>query len=258
MKLYVLTLASAIERQENISSQLESAGIEFEFFFGVDGRNKPHQLFEKYDESKRMKTKGEAMLPGQLGCFASHYILWEKCIDDGVPCIILEDDARIDTKKLISFISVARFLNDHFECVRLFRNKSRVRKAFPVDKIGEFLICKFFKGHMSTTGYYLTPSGAKKFLASAQKWHLPVDIYMDQFWVNRVECYGIEPPCITNDESMESFIQYIPKTRKMRRSLIVKLNRESYLLKNNIYRWLWNMKYLFTNPCKSKRTSFIM
>lgn len=253
MKIYVLSLSSAQQRQDSIESQFVGRGFDYEFFWGVDGRAGWHPLFDHYDERLRMKIKGEPFLPGQLGCYAGHYLLWNKCLELGKPCIILEDDALINPSKLSEFIDLAADLDAKYECVRLFENKSRVRKAVPVGRLGSFEICKYLKGHMRATGYYLTPSGAKKFLESSSPWVLPVDIFMDQFWNNGVECYGIEPPCITNDESLDSQMNYISKTKKPRKTISVKVYREVYLLKNNLLRLFWNVAFVVRSKRLFKR-----
>lgn len=32
---------------------------------------------------------------GELGCYASHYLMWQKCVEINEPIIILEDDIKI-------------------------------------------------------------------------------------------------------------------------------------------------------------------
>lgn len=256
MKIFVISLISETGRQENIKRQFTDARLDFEFFWGVDGRKGPHDLFKKYDEELRMKIKGEPLLPGQLGCFASHYLLWLKCLQENEPFLVIEDDAQIDFDKLKEFIRFSEILDSKYECVRLFKNKSRVRSAFPIEAVGGFTLCKFFKGHMSTTGYYLTPSAARKFLSASQKWTLPVDISMDQFWRNKVECYGVEPPCLTNDENFDSSMQYVPKAKKNSRSTKVRVRREFYLLINNIQRFFWNFLFVAKSTKPFERLRF--
>lgn len=256
MKVFVISLPKAKERQKQISKKLSEAGIDFEFFMGVDGREAPDSLFELYNESRRLKIKGEPMLSGQLGCFASHYKLWLRCLKANESFIVLEDDAHVQAELFLEFVSLAKGLDEQYECIRLFRNKSRIRNAVPVQRLGGFEILKYFKGHMSTTGYYITPNGAKKFIEGASEWVLPVDIYMDQFWGNKVECYGVEPPCLTNDETLDSLIDYIPKKDKKRKNIIVKANREVYSLRNNVRRFLWNLRFLVQARKLFERTRF--
>lgn len=243
MRLYVLTLQQATQRQQNIARQFDAAGIAYEFFHGVDGREGHHPLFEHYNERKRFHLRGEPLSPGQLGCFASHYQIWQACAEAQEPVVVIEDDALIDAERLNTFLEAAPNLPDHYECIRLFANKSKIRTGIrPRHLAGDLSIKKFLKGHMSTTGYYLTPSGARKFLESAQEWVLPVDLHMDQFWYNGVECYGVVPPCLTNDEQFNSMIA--PGRTKPKRTLTTKIRRERYALVQNILRVWANLRFL--------------
>lgn len=63
------------------------------------------------------------MSGGQLGCFASHYLAWQKVASDKKPAIILEDDAKIDIKRFKEFLRNVPQAKVSYECVRLFRNK---------------------------------------------------------------------------------------------------------------------------------------
>lgn len=39
-----------------------------------------------------MRYKDKPLSKTQLGCYASHYILWERCIKEDKPIKVLEDD----------------------------------------------------------------------------------------------------------------------------------------------------------------------
>jgi glycosyl transferase family 25 len=243
MDIKVVTLRGESERQQKISAQLDALGLKFEFFYGVDGRLGPHPLFERCNPVKRMRIKGEPLLPGQLGCFASHFLLWQACVEAQAPLIVLEDDAIVDPERLLAFLEHVGSLDERFECLRLFKNNSKRYRSIKAGTLGDFEILKYTKGPMSTMGYYLTPYAAEKFLASAGEWVLPVDIFMDQFWKNRVECYGILPPVVSHDYGVESMIGYVPKHKKPKRSLKTKMNRELYALVQTLRKWGWNFCY---------------
>ncbi len=243
MRTLVVTLERAKDRQQNITAQFEAINHPFEYFHGVDGGQGHHPLFDHYNEPKRLKLRGEPMSPGQLGCFASHYRIWQECVDSQESILVIEDDALIDPERFQAFLNAISQLPEDVECLRLFENKSKVRKGIhPRHLAGELYVKKFLKGHMSTTGYYLTPSGARKFLYGASEWILPVDLYMDQFWRNGVECYGLAPPCLTNDPQFDSMISQ-GRTRT-RRSLKTRLRRERYALVQNCRRVWANLMFL--------------
>ena len=242
MRTLVVTLERATDRQQNIAAQFKAIGHRFEYFHGVDGREGHHPLFAHYNEPKRLKARGEPLSSGQLGCFASHYRVWQECVDSQEAVLVIEDDALIDPERFRTFVNAIPELPEDVECLRLFENKSKVRKGIhPRHLAGELYVKKFLKGHMSTTGYYLTPSGARKFLRGASEWILPVDLYMDQFWQNGVECFGVTPPCLTNDEQFQSMID--DGKGRPGKPIGTKIRRERYALAQNILRVLANLRY---------------
>jgi len=182
-----------------------------------------------------------------LGCFASHYLVWEMCAARGEPVVVLEDDARIDMERFNQFLQQIQEARGSYECVRLFKNKSKRQRAYVVETLRDVRICKFTKGHMSTTGYFLTPSGARKLLLHAEEWLLPVDMYMDQFWRNGVECFGLIPPCLTNGDEFESMIGYVSKASKANRNSWQRLRRELYALINNLLKIHHNICFRLAN-----------
>lgn len=239
VKVIVLTLRQSTDRQMRIKSLLDEAKIPFEFFWGVDGRKDADPLFSLYDETIRLRTKGQPMSPGQLGCFASHYKLWANCVAENKKYIVLEDDALFEKEKFLTFIKNLPLLPSHFECLRLFENKTRNHREYVIAKVGAFEVIRYTKGPMSTMGYYLTPGAAKKFLMSTDPIFLPVDIFMDRYWVNDVVCLGINPAFVFIDSEFESTIGYGKKSG--RRPLFVRFNRELFTLTERVRRYFYNL-----------------
>lgn len=243
-RIFVINLESSIERREHISQQLNALSLSFELFAAVDGRISPtHSLLKHYNDELSQTYRAKTLSAGQLGCYASHYLLWEKCVELNQPIIIIEDDALLFKVPFINFINDIPELPRYIECVRLFENKRRKFSSYTVFECSSTSIQKFTKGHMSTTGYFLTPSGAKKLLQHSNEWYMAVDIFMDRFWVNGVECYGTKKPCLTNDPKFDSEIGYAKKTSS--RSLIRKCKREWFNLNETIQRNLHNIKFKF-------------
>lgn len=249
VKVVVLTLRQSTDRQARIKKLLDEAGIEFEFFWGVDGRKDSDPLLSMYNESKRLRAKGKPMTPGQLGCFASHYHIWQNCVRDDKRYVVLEDDTVFDEAGLHSFLRITPSLPSHFECLRLFENKTRNHKEYELTRIGPFKILRYIKGPMSTMGYYITPEAARKYLVSADPVFLPVDIYMDRYWVNNVSCLGVKPAIVFHDFEFESIIGY--EKKNSRRPLLMRVNRELFQLSERIRRFFYN--FVLLKNCESKR-----
>ncbi|MGO3296418.1 glycosyltransferase family 25 protein [Marinobacter sp.] len=239
--IVVISLATALERREKISQQLRSLDLEFVFFDAVNG-SKGHKLFQHYNSQKRLREEPDDMSPGQLGCYASHYLVWEQCVQSGYPLIVLEDDALLFAERFAAFANEAELLPARLECIRLFaplREKNKpLRRVFEANGLEVF---KYQKGHKSTTGYYLTPAGAEKLLAHGMEWTQPVDLEMDEFWKHGVENYGVLPPCLTNDQGFDSMIGYAGQ--KPDRKLSVTLYRKVKHLNEALARLTHNLKF---------------
>ncbi|AHG73711.1 Lipooligosaccharide galactosyltransferase I [Mannheimia sp. USDA-ARS-USMARC-1261] len=238
--IFVINLEKSHERREFIIEQFKSfPEVEYQFFQAINGKENPDSpLFNLYNEHERFKRKGNPMTLSQLGCWASHYLLWKKCLDLGEPIIILEDDANIQT----DFFDIYKYLgSDHnIEFCWLTPPSPSIRKNIGevmFDINSKYQVLRFFSGWGNATGYFLTPSAAVKFLNQSKEWIYNVDITMDRYWENRVDYLAVVPACVRPDSNMGSNIDM----KKPKRSLATKLMREYYKLKDNIYKFRYDM-----------------
>lgn len=110
MKSYIIHLSkmeSSLSSALIVKSTLDKFGMDAELFegsygsevknlyiktnrswhpWGFKGRERP------YSEDDRKTLWG---LAGEMGCFDSHYRLWQKCIDLNEPILIFEDDVEL-------------------------------------------------------------------------------------------------------------------------------------------------------------------
>ena len=225
--IYVISLKSAVQRRAFMRRQLDPLGVRYEFFDAIAGAQSPnHYLFKKYNDRKRIRRrgKGSSLRLSQLGCFASHYLLWEKCLNEDVPVIVLEDDATLLPPFLPFCEHAARFADKYgfvwLQPSRKVANQAGVR----LGKIGPFSVRKFAKGFSGTTGYLIRPDVARTLINYCSEWIYPVDNTMDRFYEHNVEAVGMDPVCVVQDDDLESFINVADSGRK--RSLIDTLRRE--------------------------------
>lgn len=240
-EIVVISLERAKERRQSIEKQFAELNLPFSFFNAVDGKL-GHELFSHYDANKARRIGEIPLTPGHLGCYASHFLVWRRCVDSGRPMIVLEDDAVLFREAFLRFLNQASRLPEDLECVRLFESKSRNRERMEVFENEGLAIAKFLRGHKSATGYYLTPSAAEKFLNYGERWAEPVDIEMDQFWANGVECFGVLEPCLTHNADFQSAIDSGIDTSQLRKGLM-RLRWRWYLLKGKLAREVHNFRF---------------
>ena len=100
---------------------------------------KEHKLL--YPKQSKNEKKKIGDLPGAQGCFLSHYILWNCCIELNQPIVVLEDDAEI--------IAPLNEITTTFDLLKLHKPRADGQSKL---------------GHWSTGAfaYWISPAGAKK------------------------------------------------------------------------------------------------
>ena len=122
------------------------------------------------DELKKISS------PGVIGCFYSHYKLWEKCVELDQPIIIFEDDIKF-------FRNVE--ITDWEDILILALGKSSYLrepwKTYLENPIGTPMIIPWKNGTMpGNQGYAIKPKAAKSLLKRYHHHFLPADNAINQ------------------------------------------------------------------------------
>lgn len=205
-----------------MEAQAAALGLSLSFFEAVNGRA-PHPLFAHVNVGKRQACKGRPFRPGEVGCWASHYLLWQRCVESGRPMIVLEDDVTLDPRLLEALAALPLLPAD----VGYFRLHAADRPSAPWKRFGDFVLHRYWRSPMCTFGYYLAPAAAARFLRHADEWILPVDDYMDLAWLHGVECLGLKPGVVSGGSTFDSTIR-VEGGKKARVGVEGWITRETY------------------------------
>jgi len=172
MKTFVVSLKRRPDRRELFNKNNPS--LEYEIFDAVDGREINHQwlLNNNFDTYKYWKDPiNETHLThGEVGCFLSHYRLWELCIKINRPIIVLEDDAMLTDRFSIKEIEKVFMRGYNF----LYLGYREMNVSEDIDDT--FVRPKY---PYWTVGYALKPEAARKLVTNvAAKNIIPVDEYL--------------------------------------------------------------------------------
>lgn len=192
IKIFVVSLKNS-NRREAIQAHLDELGIKFEFFDAIDGKIE-NPIFDHY-KGKTFSKKGYHLTKGELGCYASHYLLWKKCVELNENIIVLEDDVIIDKKLFFDILENLHKLTKGF--YKLYPGEKTKHCVIDKDTFIHSSIVKYKSITMMTAGYILTPSCAKMLLDNSDEWVEAVDDFMDKEWVHKIPKYGIYPYCIS-------------------------------------------------------------
>ncbi|MDR0927950.1 MAG: glycosyltransferase family 25 protein [Ignavibacteria bacterium] len=235
MKIFIINLETEINRRNSMIFQMDSINSdknEFIFFNAINSQ-KIGIFFNKINPFFSKLIRGKSLTDGEIACFASHYSLWQKCLELKEDIVILEDDVALlpDFENGLDVIKKSPYNYTKLMC--LFDKKSK--------KInGNFYITR--NGVSGAQGYYLTPFAARQFIEKSRAWLYPVDDYLDSFWIHKIPTIFYFPYLIKeNENSLNSTI----KNRKSSINIVFKISRE-------ISRFILNIRKLFTRNISEK------
>lgn len=246
-QIFIISLEHALERQTAIDEQFKAfPELSYQFFPAVNGKAQPnHPLFAHYCDTKRIKLRAKSLSNSQLGCFASHYLLWQKCVELNQPIIVLEDDAEIQPH----FASVYRDLieKEHaFEFLWLNAPPQKFKQAGKhIANLSnshcqvQYFTLGFSGIWMGTFGYFITPQAAQKLLQHNETWLYEVDTAMARYWENKIAPLALTPACVSTDFENESHIEFI----KTKISLMAKIKREIHRFSDQIHKFIYDLKH---------------
>jgi GR25 family glycosyltransferase involved in LPS biosynthesis len=168
--------------------QAEMFGINAEYFEAINGKDaERHYNLTGVPRPAKALKKGRI---GVLGCFFSHYYLWQTCIQQDIPYLILEHDGymirEIPNNICNQFTDVLKLDRcDPFSSTYNDVIEEEKSKPFSIEKyvnpspkaIHKIGTGNYFKGAYS---YIIKPSGARKLINfihknENEKGHRPAD-----------------------------------------------------------------------------------
>ncbi len=190
-KIYIISIARAIERHEKINMHLQ--GLNYELVMGVDKNDlNEAQLIEQhiYDKAQACQHHlwKQPMLLGQIACSWSHKKIYEQQIKNGFQkVLILEDDVIINQVGVDLFPKIINELPANWELVYFdyhkrtennFLSKYRTSVYMLQHYIGKLnwspsmiknLYAKPLSEHLKMAGYHEYTSAYAITLSAAQK-----------------------------------------------------------------------------------------
>lgn len=239
--VFVISLKRSQDRRDYIAAQLQAQSIEFSFFDAIDGADKSNPLLKRYNYKKRLwLTSGKMPTHGEIGCYASHYSLWQKCVDLNQPILVIEDDAHIcSNAKEIKNIVTTKIQQYGF-----LRLESVIRgETTLIENNDKYQISHMSDNFGGTRAYAIAPSSAYQLLNSSKSWSMPVDNYIGKAYIHGMESYHLNPNFAEVTNSFDSTIQI---NDKITTPLYRKLSRELYTTYSQIRHYL---HYRKTKKC---------
>lgn len=190
MRAIVINLKSRADRLEKFkeNNAASLAGCEVTIFEAIDGRSMTLPALEAAgfgtDKNWRDPLLKRTLTWGEIGCFLSHYKVWELIAKQNEPVLVLEDDAV-----LTGTIAEINQMIDGHELLYLAHSEQRPEGRETLD---DKLVRPCYP--YWTSAYVITPDGAAKLLdTDINKSIIPVDEYMPRM-TDRLNVVAAAPP----------------------------------------------------------------
>jgi glycosyl transferase, family 25 len=187
--IFVLTLRGDEARRAPLLKQLESMGLEYELFFGIDGRNGlPPECEDRVDRARARRKYRRALSDGELACAISHIEVCREIARRKLAhAIVLEDDAILDD----AFVEFVRGIPPvPGDILLLDHSHARVERGRGIPVLPEVEARRLVVRPSLATAYFLTNAGAWEISRAA----LPVSDVAD--WpecVDRMAMWALDP-----------------------------------------------------------------
>lgn len=213
LKIFVISLPDAAERRERAALQLGELGLDFEFFDAMRGEDVMAEgYFERCDQEEWLLNTGHPMSLGEVGCFASHRSMWQKCVELGEPLMIMEDDFQL----LPGFAGAVERTATNISGCGFIRLQSETRADKQrIATCGDYALWRYTKVPHSCMCNSMTPEVAQKLVEQTSAIYEPVDVFIKKFWEHGQAIYGLTPYTVTESTlSQQTYILHREKVQK--------------------------------------------
>jgi glycosyl transferase family 25 len=190
MDIVVINLERSTDRRTHMTAMLRAEGLEFRFARAIDASAGEHLAFQQYDAAAARRAHGEALTPGEVACFASHYLLWRRSAETNRPLIVMEDDVVLGPRSGVA-LSLANELIERYGLIRL--QGGWIPSHDVLQNAEGFSLVRMRKGPYGSAAYALSPQAARVLLEHSRIWRFPVDFHLSRFWEYRLPVIALLP-----------------------------------------------------------------
>lgn len=235
MRTFVISLKTSLDRRARVDELMARHRLAFEYFDAIDPRVDRHAILDFYDAAKCRRLKGYGLTDAELGCFASHYSLWQLCAKADRPMLILEDNFEL-RGNLGTRLAALEAKVGTYDVLKLGGVFERPRVA--VDRLDdEYEIVRHPKGIRGTSAYVISPDRATAWAAQAPGFFEPVDNFTEAEWRTRLPVFSIHPWLVARTKTASVIGA---RKRRSRTGAAAKLVPELYRGYTRARQWLYH------------------
>jgi glycosyl transferase family 25 len=248
---FVVNLPRDVARRQHMAQLLAERGLDAEFIPAVDGSTLSAAERAAYDHDRALRVYGVAMMDGELGCYLSHYRLYERIVRERIEtALVLEDDLEI-SPDLPAVVQGLVACDRNWLIVRLESQRDRIRTPPSPEFVGRRVAdlpggagLYRLRTHVLGTGAYLIRrEGAARMLEYGRRIFMPIDHTLDRFWENGILPYVVRPFPVRQRSDFESRIGTRGPDRHKSQPFIIHLQRRLQRVGDSLRKRAFNWSY---------------
>ncbi|WP_341368702.1 glycosyltransferase family 25 protein [Yoonia sp. BS5-3] len=189
--IWLINLDKDVDRLAQMQSQLDGMGLNYTRFPAIYGKDHLDTLSKRADAAAYARNMGSPILPGKMGCYASHVAVWEAFIaSDHKIALILEDDVVFHDDFLAS-LDLALSGAAHWDTLRF----NCIRAKMPVSQgmLGPYRLNNYIGPFTGNATYLLKKDVAKRLLPNLWPQTRAFDHELNRFFRHDFRQCGLEP-----------------------------------------------------------------
>ncbi len=202
IQVRVISLARSIERRERVKRELNKFFLEWHFLDAVDGF-KLKVLPKSYNPAKVRRLQGHDLTLGEIGCYLSHLLAWEQCIQENKPMLVFEDDFVLGpkTEAIIRNLMACRNLWGVVRLSGIHETSDSIVK--------QDVLYKLTMNHGDPCGtacYLIQPEAAHTLVKHSEEIYEAVDHFMEHFSKHGIRIYAAKPYPVSLSHSKSTIV----------------------------------------------------
>lgn len=230
MPIVVISLVECQDRRHYIADQFERIALPFRFFDAERFKQYP----PSYDQATRRKVHGNDMNLSEVGCYDSHYRIWQALVQSGDEMwCVLEDDIELGAGFAPTLQAIAS-AGLPFGIMRLCDFGGEDSWQVAVLSNGS-IVKDHRKQPFGTQGYVIHRDAARTLVEQAGQIVYAVDDLLNRTWEHKVLALSVTPSVLVHrNDLMGTTIGRV----KAKRTVWSKLKREFYMARDSLNRHL--------------------
>jgi glycosyl transferase family 25 len=189
--VWLINLKRDVGRLEKMDAQLKRMGLSYQLFEAVDGKASATELVKHVDVDAYESNMGSRLLPGKMGCYASHVRVWELFLaSPHQTALILEDDV-VFHDDFAQSLELALKARQHWDTLRL--NCIRAKMPIVQGYVGKYRLNAYVGPFTGNATYLLNRDVATRILPEIWPQTRAFDHELNRFFVHDFRQFGLEP-----------------------------------------------------------------